>query len=114
MKASELIKEIVNLCEHHNVSPNDINVNLRENYDTEVCDINHVFEDLYDEKTNKILTDIVLMEDDRELNTPFMMSKEEFCYADLRTELINQGLDDSVEHVESQYANYKQSVKGEL
>tara|TARA_R100000458_G_C8245869_1_gene223834 strand:- start:461 stop:769 length:309 start_codon:yes stop_codon:yes gene_type:complete len=71
MKASKLIQEIVNLCNHHGVDLNDVNVNLRENYDTDVCDINEVCEDLYDEVTNKILTDIVLMECTKEEPSPF-------------------------------------------
>jgi len=119
MKASKLIKKIVDLCQHHGVGLDDVNVNLRENYDTEVCDINEVCEDLYDEVTNNILTDIVLMECADDTKTHFnneysqRMSKEEFCYADLRAELINNGEDESVKHIEKQYEIYIDSLEKE-
>jgi len=119
MKASKLIKKIVDLCEYHGVDLDDVNVNLRENYDTEVCDINEVCEDLYDEVTNNILTDIMLMECADDTNTHSnnensqLMSKEEFCYADLRAELINNGEDESVKHTERQYEAYLNNYKKE-
>ena len=67
MKVSELISRMLVICERENVSPESVDVLFRENYDQTECDVNFAHEDLYDEKTNNILTSIMLLEDDREM-----------------------------------------------
>jgi hypothetical protein len=39
-----------------------LNVNFRENTDSDVCAVNYVFEDLYDSETNSVLTSIMLFD----------------------------------------------------
>ena len=67
MKVSELIVRLKLICKRENVSPSQVDVLFRENYDQPECDVNFAYEDLYDEKTNNILTSIMLLEDDKEL-----------------------------------------------
>ena len=67
MKVSELIVRLKLICKRENVSPSKVDVLFRENYDQTECDVNFAHEDLYDEKTNNILTSIMLLEDDKEV-----------------------------------------------
>jgi len=66
MKVTELIYQLLDMCREHNVNPNDVEVNMREDWDSDCETINFVFEDLYDKETNKILTDIVVLAYDNE------------------------------------------------
>lgn len=44
----------------------------------------------------------------------FKLTKEEFCYADLKDKLIMEyGEDDFIEHVERQYNNYKEGYEND-
>ena len=67
MKVSELIVKLKLICQRENVSPSKVDVLFRRTYDSDVWEINHAHEDLYDEETNNILTSIMLLEDDREV-----------------------------------------------
>jgi hypothetical protein len=67
MKVSELIVRLKLICQRENVSPSQVDVLFRRTYDSDVWEINSSHEDLYDEKTNNILTSIVLLNDDREV-----------------------------------------------
>lgn len=67
MKVSELISRMLVICERGDVSPDEVDVLFRTNYDSDEYDVNYAHEDLYDEETNNILTSIMLLEDDREV-----------------------------------------------
>ena len=67
MKVSELIVRLKLICQRENVSPSKVDVLFRRTYDSDVVEVKSAHEDLYDEKTNNILTSIVLLNDDREL-----------------------------------------------
>ena len=66
MKVTELVYQLLHICREHNVNPNDVNVNMREDWNADCETINFVFEDLYDKETNNILTDIVVLAYDNE------------------------------------------------
>ena len=67
MKVSELINRMLVICEREHVSPDSVDVLFRRTYDSDVWEINHAHEDLYDEETNNILTSIVLLNNDMEI-----------------------------------------------
>jgi hypothetical protein len=61
MRASKLIRQLQEIADEHGLSLDDINVNFRYDYNSDVHNINHVFEDLYDEKTGTTLESISLL-----------------------------------------------------
>ena len=67
MVVSELIDRLLVICKRGDVSPDEVDVLFRTNYDSDEYDVNYAHEDLYDEETNNILTSIMLLEDDREV-----------------------------------------------
>ena len=67
MVVSELINRLLVICQRGDVSPDEVDVLFRTNYDSDEYDVNYAHEDLYDEETNNILTSIMLLEDDREV-----------------------------------------------
>lgn len=67
MVVSELINRLLVICKRGDVSPDEVDVLFRTNYDSDEYDVNFAHEDLYDEKTNNILTSIMLLADDREV-----------------------------------------------
>jgi len=67
MVVSELINRLLVICQREDVSPDEVDVLFRTNYDSDEYDVNYAHEDLYDEETNNILTSIMLLEDDREV-----------------------------------------------
>lgn len=66
MKVSELILRLKVICKRNNVAPGKVDVYFRENYDQLESSVKFAHEDLYDEKTNNILTSIMLLENDQE------------------------------------------------
>ena len=66
MKVSELILRLKVICKRNNVAPGNVDVYFRENLDQLESSVNAAHEDLYDEKTNNILTSIMLFENDNE------------------------------------------------
>jgi len=60
LTAAQLLSYLILLQEAGN-DLEKIKVNYRKDYDSDVRSIKFVEEDLYDEKTNSILTDIVLV-----------------------------------------------------
>ena len=67
MKVSELISRMLVICEREHVSPDSVDILFRRTYDSDVWEINSAHEDLYDEKTNNVLTSIVLLNNDMEI-----------------------------------------------
>lgn len=65
MKARELMNYFEEL-EEQGVDLDNLDVNFREDYDSDVIKVNHVFEDLYDEETNSVLQSIVLTNKEEE------------------------------------------------
>jgi hypothetical protein len=60
--AQDLYNFLHDLQEEHGYDLSTINVNYREDADSDVCAVNYVFEDLYDAETNSILTSIMLFD----------------------------------------------------
>jgi hypothetical protein len=60
LTAAQLLSYLILLQEAGN-DLEKIKVNYRKDYDSDVRSIKFVEEDLYDEKTNSILTDIVMV-----------------------------------------------------
>mgnify|MGYP000361543604 CR=1 FL=1 len=60
LTAAELLSYLI-LLEESGLDLRKVKVNYRKNYDSDVKTVNRVEEDLYDEKTNSILTSIVLV-----------------------------------------------------
>lgn len=60
LTASQLFNYLIMLKES-GADLNKIKVNYRKDYDSDVCPVKFVEEDLYDAKTNSILTDIVMI-----------------------------------------------------
>lgn len=60
LTAAELLNYLI-LLEESGLDLRKVKVNYRKNYDSDVKSIRSVEEDLYDEKTNSILTSIVLV-----------------------------------------------------
>ena len=67
MFVSELISRMLVICERGGVSPDEVNVLFRENYDSDDYNVNYAHEDLYYKETNNILTSIMLLEDNMEI-----------------------------------------------
>lgn len=63
MKAKQLLTYLQDL-ENHGIDLENVDVNFREDYDSDVIKVNHVAEDLYDEETNSVLESIVLTNKD--------------------------------------------------
>lgn len=60
LTAAELLTYLISL-EESGLDLRKVKVNYRKNHDSDVKSIRSVEEDLYDEKTNSILTSIVLV-----------------------------------------------------
>jgi hypothetical protein len=67
MKVSELISKMLVICEREHVLPDSVDVLFRRTYNSDEVEVKAAHEDLYDEKTNNILTSIMLLNDDREV-----------------------------------------------
>jgi len=63
MKAKDLINQLTNVAKKNKISLDDLEVSYRENYESDVKEMNWVMEDLYDSETNSVLQSVVLMED---------------------------------------------------
>jgi hypothetical protein len=61
MKAQTLINRILKACKENGVNPCDVEINYRHSNDSDVYPVKHVWEDLFDEKTNKTLESISLV-----------------------------------------------------
>ena len=64
MNAAELVKRLNEIAKEHNVSLEDLEVNYRVDFDSDVEEINWVGEDLYDSETNSKLKSVILFCDD--------------------------------------------------
>lgn len=60
MKANKLMNFLIDL-ENQGYNLKDIEVNYRQDYDSDIESIEIVEEDLFDEKTNSVLKSIVLV-----------------------------------------------------
>jgi hypothetical protein len=60
--AQDLYNFLQELQEEQGYDLSTLNVNYREDADSDVCAVNYVFEDLYDSETNSILTSIMLFD----------------------------------------------------
>jgi len=61
MTAKNLIKRIQKICDDNGVDPSNVEINYRHSSNSDVHQIKHTWEDLFDEDTNTILTSISLV-----------------------------------------------------
>ena len=61
--AQDLVDRLNEIAKDHNVDLKDLEVNIRNDYNSDVVQINWLCEDLYDEKTNSVLVSVSLMND---------------------------------------------------
>jgi hypothetical protein len=61
MNAQQLINKIQKICDHHGLDPRNVEINYRHDNNSDIYDIKHVWEDLYDAETNSILTSISIV-----------------------------------------------------
>lgn len=64
MNAQDLIDQLNEIAKQHNVSLSELDVNFRQDFNSDVIDINYITEDLYDPETNSVLKSVTLFEDD--------------------------------------------------
>jgi hypothetical protein len=64
MNAQELINQLTHLSESNGVQLKDIEVYYRFDFDSDIEDINFLFEDIFDQETNSILESVVLVSKD--------------------------------------------------
>ena len=60
MNAKELIEQLAHLSKSSGVALENIDVYYRFDFDSDIEDVNFLFEDLYDQETNRILQTVVL------------------------------------------------------
>jgi len=60
MNARELIAQLTHLSESNGVHLEDIEVYYRFDFDSDIEDVNYVFEDIFDQETNSVLESVVL------------------------------------------------------
>ena len=60
MNAKELIEQLAHLSKSSGVALENIDVYYRFDFDSDIEDVNFLFEDLYDQETNSLLQTIVL------------------------------------------------------
>lgn len=61
MNAQELIDGLIYIANNHDVKLSELEVNYRHDFDSDVKDVGHLFEDLFDEETNSVLKSVVLV-----------------------------------------------------
>jgi hypothetical protein len=61
MNAQQLINKIQKICDHCGVDPRNVEINYRHDNNSDVYHVKHVWEDLYDAESNRILTSISLV-----------------------------------------------------
>ena len=64
MNAQELINQLTHLSESNGVQLKDIEVYYRFDFDSDIEDVNFLFEDIFDQETNNILESVVLVSKD--------------------------------------------------
>ena len=64
MNAQELINQLTHLSESNGVQLKDIEVYYRFDFDSDIEDINFLFEDIFYQETNSILESVVLVSKD--------------------------------------------------
>ena len=64
MNAQELINQLTHLSESNGVQLKDIEVYYRFDFDSDIEDVNFLFEDIFDQETNSILESVVLVSKD--------------------------------------------------
>lgn len=61
--AQDLVDKLQKIADTHGIELKDLEVNIRQDYDSDAIPLNWICEDLYDEKTNSVLVSVSLMND---------------------------------------------------
>jgi hypothetical protein len=64
MNAKNLVEQLQKIADKHGVNLEDLEVNYRVDFNSDVEEVNWITEDLYDPETNSVLKSVTLFCDD--------------------------------------------------